>query len=173
MQINSSEIDDDSDGYFISSLSTEMFYKGYSLSPQKSELSLYVRLEREDTEQIGFRFDVDSSNQSLTTRLVPNEEEKKVHAKVWISRNGCVVLGPKEFQGVSRYDFIDSNALTDVQYNSDNTLEFSFGQLDAVQGARGIATHTAYSDLAVEIANWLSENSHDLEAPSQSPDEKD
>lgn len=167
VQLGGSEIEQDPDGFLLSSLSRELMYKGYSISSKKADLRLHVKHVGTSVEQIGYRYDVAGPNQSRSTRLVPNEEQKTVRVSAWVTHDGKTILGPKQFAGVTRYDFIDPNALNDVKIGGENSLEYSFGQLDAVQGARSVSVEGAYSRLSQEIALWLSKNIVNLKAETE------
>lgn len=123
--------------------------------------TLHVEFTRDDISQIGYRYDVDPSTQAPTNRLVANEESRTLGARIWVEKGGEILFGPREITGYAQYDFVDPDVVNDVSFVDSSgvrvtSLQYSLGQLDAMEGARRVSEGVASKSLAANIAAAVS-----------------
>jgi len=108
---------------------------------------------------IGFRYDRDEITGERIDRLQPDEERKTVKVEVQLvdTYSGKPILGPQIIEGRTDYDYVNSDVLSDLSFlnkagRRESVLQFSLGQLDAVENAREAALTPLYERLASQIA---------------------
>ena len=95
-------------------------------------------------------------------RLYPDEGRKTITALVTLQdfKTKQPLIKPFRVTSQTSYDFVNPVAKKDIEFIDLNgikksTLQYSLGQLDSEEGARGEASNLLYQDLAFKIAEVL------------------
>lgn len=112
---------------------------------------LKVRLIEDKDEIIGYRYGDDFHGKDK--KLVADENRKKLTAEVVLIENstGKTTLGPLYVNSSATYDYVDVQ-IPIYRKSALNSLSFSLGQLDSIEGAQDAAFRLVCQQLAKKIA---------------------
>ena len=129
---------------------------------QGGELLLEATITGDGDDRIGYRFDRNPESGELRDNIVGTENRRTLIATVTVTHTSthAVVLGPQTVKAYVDYDYVDSNSIRDlVFFNQEGVpqkvLDFSLGQLDAVEGAEMDSSTLVYQRLAQKIVDGL------------------
>jgi hypothetical protein len=156
-------IREDEDGVLRNALATAISATGkYRYSSNEAPCELLVHFENAFTDTIGYEWDVNAATGSEVRRLQAAEGRKTVVALVTLidkktKENRC---NPFKVSAQVNYDFVNSVAKKDLEFQDllgkdQTTLQYSLGQLDSEEGARGESIRPLYQELAMKIADVL------------------
>jgi hypothetical protein len=152
----------DAAGQFTNELIRELGTAGYQVENKEGNLILKVSIIQDGSERIGFRYDRDDSDGKRQNRLINVESRKVVTAQVTLldGISDEILLGPINVICDADYDYVDFDsprdlAFTDLQGQRLQTINFSLGQLDTIEGAQDDALIVVYRRLAQRIVDGL------------------
>ncbi len=123
---------------------------------------LEVAIINDGNERIGYRYDRNPSSGKRRKNIVGTENRRNVTAEVKLidSYTQETIIGPVHVKARADYDYVDSNSVRDLTFtNSAGTtqtvINFSLGQLDAIEGAHDDAVGPIYRQLAQKIVDGI------------------
>ncbi len=157
-------IKDDEDGVLRNSLARAMASTGkFAYSSSSSSTELVVSFESNLTDTIGYEWDVKTAKGGEVKRLYPDEGRKTIIALVTLrdSKTKEPILQPFKVKSQVEYDFVNPISAKEIEFKDvwgkeQMTLQYSLGQLDSEEGARGEAHVPLFQDLAGKIVEGLS-----------------
>lgn len=162
-QISVPYIKGDTSGLFTDYLTRELAARGRFNTKDNSRYKLICKIVRNDKEQIGWRYDRDATNNTRIQRLRPVESQRIMAVEVSLldTYSGNTVYGPKKVHSNIDYDYVNFDTISDLAFRApgssgrSSTLDFSLGQLDAVENADIAALDPLYRNLSKLIADGL------------------
>lgn len=137
-----------------------------------SSYLLHVTILTDKDEPIGYRYDRNPSNQTLRKNIVSVENRRLIIAEVELidKEANCVVVGPFQVKANADFDCINSDSLADVAVvlpgrKPQRMIDFSLGQLDAVEGAHDDNAQVIYKVLARKIVEGLIAHKWQIKEP--------
>ena len=162
-QISVPYIKSDTSGLFTDYLTRELAARGRFDAKDNHRYKLICKIIRNDKEQIGWRYDRDATNNTRIQRLRPVESQRIMAVEVTLidTYSGAVVYGPKKVHSSIDYDYVNFDTISELGFRAPgastrrSTLDFSLGQLDAVENADIAALDPLYRNLSRLIADGL------------------
>ena len=156
-------ISEDDDGVLRNSLARAISETGrYRYSSGDAPYELLIKIESNLTDTIGYEWDVNAATGKEVKRLYPDEGRKTIVAFVTLidAKTKEIVLEPFKVTAQANYDFVNPVAKKDIEFTDflgreQSTLQYSLGQLDSEEGARGEVLRPLFADLATKIAEVL------------------
>lgn len=156
-------IQEDDDGVLRNSLARALSETGkYRYSSLNAPYELIVKIDKTFVDTIGYEWDVDAATGQIVNRLYPNEGRKTVLALVTLQDSVTKepVVKPFRVTASANYDFVNPVALKDIEFTDSQgkvqtVLQYSLGQLDSEEGARGEVSIPLFEDLASKIKEVL------------------
>jgi hypothetical protein len=112
-------------------------------------------------EPLGYRYDRFEPTAQVINRLIPIEARKKLKVEISIEDlQSNQTSGPFYLEGFADYDFVNFDtykdlAFTDLQGQTQSSLSYSLGQLDASQGAEEAAILRCCEEIGSKISDLL------------------
>ncbi len=156
-------IRDDEDGVLRNALAQSLSETGkYVYTSYDAPYELIVKIEKNVTDTTGYAWDVDPSTGLTVNRLYPSEGRKVVGALVTLqnSKTKEALLEPFRVSAQANYDFVNPTAVKDIEYigldgKKGTVLQYSLGQLDSEEGAKGEVQHPIFKELAYKIGEAI------------------
>ena len=125
------------------------------------EFFLQVVLLSDNNDRIGYRYDRDSSTGQRKPNILAVENCRNITAQVTLYDNysGDVIFGPIPVHAAVDYDYVDPGSPKDLETRTPlgplQTIRFSYGQLNSVEGAHDDASNLLYAKLSEKIADTV------------------
>ena len=139
----------------IQALSRESMLWQYEPIAALADYVLHLSVLSREESPLGFRYDLESFNNIRVDRLVQDEARKSLMLEGRLCKlpSGKQVAKTFRVEGSCDYDYINSHALFDAAFvnnegDLESVLEFSLGQLDALEGAQSASKQALYTDVA-------------------------
>ena len=153
----------DEDGYLRIGLAREISQTpGYAYSSSDGSYRVDVKIVKDSAETIGYAWDEKPITGEFIQRLYPNEARRNVKAMVSVTdiQQNKVVIDPFEVVASTDYDFVNPTALKNIEFTGvdgegHSVLQYSMGQLDSEEGARGEAFAALANNLSKMIMGAL------------------
>jgi hypothetical protein len=123
---------------------------------------LHITILEDKDEPIGYRYDRNTSSQTLRKNIVQIENRRLITAEIQLinQESNCVILGPFKVKANADFDYINSDVLADAvvvlpNQKTQRMIDFSLGQLDSVEGAHNDSAQVVYEILARKIVEAL------------------
>jgi hypothetical protein len=128
------------------------------------DFNLEVVMLSDLNDRIGYRYDRDDVTGSRKPNVLGVENRRHIVAQLTLynARSGSVILGPIPIKAWVDYDYVDYgsprdlNTLTPV--GTVPTIQYSYGQLNTVEGAHDDASVYLYQKLADQIVGVVSDH---------------
>ena len=132
-------------------------------SPDGADWQLKVKVVKDESNRIGFRYDRNPKSGELRKNIIGTENRKELAVEVSVISccSGKTIIGPQTLKADASYDYVDPNSLQDLSFIDPQTgrrlttIAFSLGQLDSVGSAGEDALSPVYARLAQKIVDGL------------------
>lgn len=155
-------IEGDKTGLLTQAIATELSRSSrFYLSQNHAKLCLLVRIAEDRFDDIGYQYDVKPTSDQVLNRLIATETRRTIRAFVSIVRasDQTPLMDAFEVNVSSDFEYVNSDSLADLSFEADgqtqNVLNFSLGQLDAVEGAKMNSIFPIAREIAAKIVQGL------------------
>lgn len=153
----------------IASLDSSSICWQFAPSQDSAQYTIHLNVVDTQTSTIGYRYDREDLTKAKIDRLIQDESRSTLVLEGSLHRRGekKPVLEPFRIEGSCAYDYINSHALVDAAFINDegqleSVLEFSLGQLDALDGAIEASGEALLKDLAQNFSSGMDRIYYDL-----------
>ncbi len=160
-------VEGDKTTFFTSQLIKEI-NESPSLSYSNRDGGYFLKVAILDSHetQVGWRIEYIQDNKQLKQRIRPTEGRRtvRVKASLFDASTGAEVWGPHIFSASADYDYINEDALQDLEFYENQikkettVLQFSLGQVEPLENAQEASLTPIYRRMAKYIINSLSMN---------------
>ena len=160
----------DPDGILRNYLAREMATSGsIYYRDSGARYALKVKIDKDDNSKISFMWDRDPVTNENLKVYYPSEGMREVVAKVELVEigTGKAVMEPFFISATADYDFVNPTVRESVQFRDalggeESILQYSLGQLDSEEGAKGASYNPVYKRLAKKIVSRLLKSSKSI-----------
>ena len=125
-------------------------------------LELLVKITADEGGVIGYRYDRDPKTGTLRPNILSTESRRTITASVTLvdTRSDLTLIGPFSVTSSQDFDFVESSSIYDLTFTPpggapQTVIDFSLGQLDAIDGANDDVRTPIYDDLSQKIVSTL------------------
>lgn len=147
-------IQGDSKGNLNRAIAYDLSSNGlFSIVQSNAQRTLEVKIVKDRSDRVGFRYDTDNVSGSLEKNLLGIEDKRSITVEVCLidSSSGKKLWGPFEISASIDYDYTDPGSPKDLLVVTTPMPQFSLGQLDAWDGAYEDAEVPLFHKLAEQI----------------------
>jgi hypothetical protein len=153
----------DGEGQLNSQLVLALSSSGqFDYAHSNGDLIIQAAIVSDGDSRVGYRFDRNPTTGKLRDNIVGTENRRTVTVQVSIvsAYTNEIVLGPQMISVIADYDYVDSNSIRDLTFETSpgsfqKVLDFSLGQLDSVEGGHDDASAVLYREIAQKIVDGL------------------
>ncbi len=134
----------------------------FELRQNGGKVTLEVAVINDGNERIGYRYDRNPSSGKRRQNIIATESRRNltVEVKLIDSYTHETIIGPVQVKARADYDYVDSNSVRDLTFTNSGgaaqtVIDFSLGQLDAIEGAHDDAAIPIYRQLAHKIVDGI------------------
>ncbi len=126
------------------------------------DFTVEVVLLSDTNDRIGYRYDRDDVTGSRKPNVLGIENRRYIIAQVTVydAHSAGIVLGPLPIKAFVDYDYVDYGSPRDLNTHTSNgmipTIQYSYGQLNTVEGAHDDASVLIYQKLSDRIVDVIS-----------------
>ncbi|PCI78368.1 hypothetical protein COB21_00610 [Candidatus Aerophobetes bacterium] len=144
----------------------------YQPSSSGAEYTVHLTVISQEKDPIGYRYDREDFTKTKIDRLIQDEVRRTLVLQGVLYRRGekKPAVEPFRIEGSCAYDYINSHALFDAAFVNDegdleSVLEFSLGQLDALDGAEDASRNALFESAAQNFVQGLDHLYYQLKNP--------
>lgn len=134
----------------------------FEYQQHNASLELQVEVLSDDGSVIGYRYDRDPNTGKLRPNILSTESRRTltVSVKLIDLKQGVTLVEPVKVSAAADFDYVETSSIKDLTFtppggSPQTVINFSLGQLDAIDGANDDVRRPIYQELAQKIVASL------------------